>query len=220
MTGPAEPTRNGADNGHRIDLKLIAAMIEPGSRVLDLGCGDGELLNLLAVSRQVDGRGVEISHEGVNRCLARGLAVIQGDANTILGEYPPGAFDYVILSQAIQALHNPRQALEQLLRIGKRAVVSFPNFGHWRVRAYLALMGRMPMTASLPDSWYDTPNIHFCTIRDFFELCAALEVTVERAVALDANGKEMSLGKKLWLANLVGEQAVFVLSGDAGGGAR
>jgi len=151
--------------------------------------------------------------------VARGLAVIQGDANTILDEYPPGAFDYVILSQAIQALHHPRQALEQMLRIGRRAVVSFPNFGHWRVRAYLAILGRMPVTASMPDTWYDTPNIHFCTIRDFSELCAALEVTVERAVALDANGNALSLGRKLWLANLVGEQAVFVLSRGASGGA-
>ncbi|MHA1523529.1 MAG: methionine biosynthesis protein MetW [Alphaproteobacteria bacterium] len=217
MTQPQSPAR-GNDNGHRVDLKLIAEMITPGSRVLDVGCGDGELLDLLATLRQVDGRGVEISHEGVNKCVARGLAVIQGDANTILADYPPGAFDYVILSQAIQALHQPRQALEQLLRIGKRAVVSFPNFGHWRVRAFLAVMGRMPMTASLPDTWYDTPNIHFCTIRDFVELCSALDLTVERAVALDANGNEMALGKNLLLANLVGEQAVFVLSRGGGGG--
>ncbi|MFV2092834.1 MAG: methionine biosynthesis protein MetW [Hyphomicrobiales bacterium] len=218
MTKSSRISQPGGDNGRRIDLELIAGMIEPGSRVLDVGCGDGELLNLLATRRQVDGRGVEISHEGVNNCVARGLAVIQGDANTILEDYPADAFDYVILSQAIQALQQPRQSLEQLLRIGKRAVVSFPNFGHWRVRAYLAILGRMPVTESMPDTWYDTPNIHFCTIRDFTELCASLEVRVERAVALDANGNELSLGRKLWLANLIGEQAVFVLSrGGASG---
>ena len=147
------------------------SMVEPGSRVLDVGCGDGALLALLRDRRGVDGRGIELSREGVSDCLAKGLPVIQGDADTDLADYPDDAFDYVILSQTIQATRQPRVVLEHLLRIGRRAIVSFPNFGHWRVRFELALRGRMPVTENLPYSWYDTPNIHFCTIRDFVELC-------------------------------------------------
>lgn len=150
----------------RIDLSLIADMVEPGSKVLDVGCGDGALLALLAARRHVDARGIELSREGVAGCVARGLSVIQGDADTDLGDYPDDAFDYVILSQTIQATRAPRRVLENMLRIGRRAIVSFPNFGHWSIRAQLAFKGRMPVTSNLPETWYDTPNIHFCTIRD------------------------------------------------------
>ena len=162
----------------RVDHVVISRMVETNSRVLDVGCGDGALLEMLIETRQIDGRGIEIRQENVNRCVARGLSVIQGDANFDLRDYPDGAFDHVILSQTVQAMQQPREVLEQLLRIGRCAIVSFPNFGHWRVRAYLALLGRMPVTGALPDTWFDTDNIHLCTIRDFFELCAALEFKV------------------------------------------
>src|ERR687883_2165130 len=151
---------------YRADHLLIAEMVERGSRVLDVGCGDGDLLQLLE-SRGIDGRGVELSREGVNRCVAKGLAVVQGDADTDLVNYPDDAFDYVILSQTLQATRQPRVVLENMLRIGRRAIVSFPNFGHWRIRLQILLLGRMPQTDNLPYSWYDTPNIHFCTIKDF-----------------------------------------------------
>jgi len=197
--------------GHRLDFLLLADMVEPGSRVLDVGCGDGALLSLLRDRKGVDGRGIEISREGVNACLAKGLLVIQGDADTDLADYPDDAFDYVILSQTIQATRQPKIVLEHLLRIGCRAIVSFPNFGHWRVRLDLALRGRMPVTGNLPYSWYDTPNIHFCTIRDFVELCEEVGARMEKAVALNAGGQPMRVTLPWWVWNLLGEQGVFLL---------
>src|SRR5450432_4941991 len=158
------------DTGHyRGDHLLVAEMVERGSKVLDVGCGEGDLLQLLE-TRGIDGRGIELSREGVNRCVSKGLAVVQGDADTDLINYPDDAFDYVILSQTLQATRQPRVVLEHMLRIGRRAIVSVPNFGHWRIRAQVAFRGRMPVTESLSHSWYDTPNIHFCTIEDFREL--------------------------------------------------
>src|SRR6188508_1668231 len=156
-----------APGGARVDLLLVADMVAPGSKVLDIGAGDGELLRILGEQRGVDGRGIELSREGVNECVAKGLAVIQGDADTDLADYPDDVFDYVVLSQTLQATRQPKVVLEHMLRIGRRAIVSFPNFGHWRVRWELGVRGRMPVTDNLPHSWYDTPNIHFCTMRDF-----------------------------------------------------
>jgi methionine biosynthesis protein MetW len=196
----------------RVDLLLIAEMIAPGSRVLDIGCGDGTLLRILADKHGVDGRGIEISQAGVNSCVAQGLAVIQGDADTDLVYYPDLAFDYAILSQTIQATYSPRHVLEQLLRIGKRAVVSFPNFGHWKVRTQLMFGGKMPRTANLSERWSDTPNIHLCTIKDFLDLCEDMGAKVERAVALNAKGYKLGLSMPLSAQNLFGEQAVFLLS--------
>src|ERR1700729_761325 len=197
--------------GSRVDLLVVADMVDPGARALDVGCGDGELLRLLE-SRGVDGRGIELSREGVNDCVAKGLAVIQGDADADLADYPDDAFDYVVLSQTLQATRHPRVVIEHMLRIGRHAVVSFPNFGHWRIRLLLGLGGRMPRTDNLPDTWYDTPNIHFCTIKDFRDLCLTAGAKMERALALDAWGRPLRLNAPWWFWNLFGEQAVFLLS--------
>jgi methionine biosynthesis protein MetW len=195
----------------RLDLILVADMVEPGSRVLDVGCGDGSLLALLRERRNVDARGIELSREGVSECLAKGLPVIQGDADTDLRDYPDDAFDYVILSQTLQATRHPRTVLENMLRIGRRAIVSFPNFGHWRIRYEVGLRGRMPMTENLPHTWYDTPNIHFCTIRDFVALCREVDAKMERAIALNSSGQPVRVNMPWWVWNLFGEQAVFLL---------
>ena len=184
-------------------------MVERGSKVLDVGCGDGDLLQLLE-SRGIDGRGIELSREGVNRCVAKGLAVVQGDADTDLVNYPDDAFDYVILSQTLQATRQPRVVLENLLRIGRRAIVSFPNFGFWKMRLQLLVGGHMPRTENLPATWYDTPNIHFCTIKDFVQLCDEINVKMERAVALDLYGRPLRLNAPWWFWNMFGEQGVLL----------
>jgi methionine biosynthesis protein MetW len=153
-----------------------------------------------------------LSREGVNDSVAKGLAVIQGDADTDLADYPDDAFDYVILSQTLQATRKPREVVEHMLRIGRHAVVSFPNFGHWKIRLKLLFDGQMPRTNNLPETWYATPNIHFCTIKDFRQLCGIVGAKMEKAVALNAWGKPLRLPAPWWVWNLIGEQAVFLLS--------
>ncbi|MGL5447298.1 MAG: methionine biosynthesis protein MetW, partial [Rhabdaerophilum sp.] len=182
------------------------------ARVLDVGCGDGDLLAYLAQSKGVDARGIEISREGVAACVSKGLAVIQGDADTDLFEYPDDCFDYVILSQTLQATRRPRVVVEQMLRIAKNVIVSFPNFGHWRIRTSLLFKGRMPVNENLPDSWYDTPNIHFCTIRDFVALADEVQAKIVRAEALDSAGKPVRVAMPWWFWNLMGEQGIFWLA--------
>ena len=194
----------------RVDLQLIADMVEPGSRVLDVGSEEGALLDYLGRFKRVDGRGIELSMAGVRASVSHGLSVIQGDADTDLKGYPTAAFDYVILSQTLQATRDPRGVLLHMLRIGKRGIVSFPNFGHWSVRLHLMFKGRMPVTKTLASSWYDTPNIHLCTIRDFRALCVELDIQVERELALDGHGRvRFEAGGAR--ANWMGEQAVFLL---------
>jgi methionine biosynthesis protein MetW len=202
-----------APDGLRSDLRLIAEMIEPHWRVLDIGCGDGALLAYLAREKGVDARGIELSQSGVNAGVRHGLSVIQGDADRDLEAFPDGAFDVVVLSQTLQATRQPRLVLEELLRIGKRAIVSFPNFGFWRIRLGLGFRGRMPVTETLNHSWYDTPNIHLCTIRDFVVLCDEIGTRIERSVTLDRHGRPFALDPRGSLANLLAEQGVFVLSG-------
>ena len=196
---------------YRADHQLIAEMVSVGARVLDVGCGDGSLLQLLQDTRSVDGRGIEISRSKVNACVARGLSVIQGDADNDLDDYPDQAFDYAILSLTVQATRYPKTVLQNLLRIGRHAIVSFPNFGHWEIRAKLLLTGRMPVTRNLPETWYMSPDAHLCSIADFADLCEAVDAEVEQAVAFNTWGRRLPINRSIRLQNLFGEKAVFLL---------
>ncbi len=195
----------------RRDLAIIANMIAPGSRVLDVGCGDGALLDHLWQSKGVDGRGLELRQDRVRACVAHGLSVIQGDAETDLADYPSEAFDYVVLSQALQAMRNPREMLLQLARIGTRPIVSILNYGYWRVRWKLTWTGRMPVQDSNHRRWYDTDNIHPCTLRDFVTLCDELGLGIERGHLVTRTGATRDLGASGWMANLLCEQGIFLL---------
>ncbi|MFW2831456.1 methionine biosynthesis protein MetW [Sphingomonas sp. ID0503] len=192
--------------GLRPDLAIIAANVEPGSRVLDVGCGDGALMVALRDQRQVSARGIEIDGRDVATAVSRGLSVVQGDADVDLAGYPDGAFDYAILSQTLQTTRAPDKVLEQLLRIGRRAFVSFPNFAHWRVRASLLWGGRMPVTRTLPIAWYATPNIHHVTVDDFRALVKERGITLERAWFLNGDRQTSAAA-----ANFRAEHAVFLI---------
>jgi methionine biosynthesis protein MetW len=198
----------------RVDHLLIAEMITPGARVLDVGCGDGALLQLLGERRGTDGRGIEYEREKVNACVAQGLSVIQGDADVDLDDYPDKAFDFAVLSLTIQATRYPKTVLENLLRIGRRAIVSFPNFGHWQIRTKLLFTGRMPQTRNLPEPWYVSPDAHLCSIVDFAELCKVVDAEIEQAVAFNTSGRRLPINRSIGLQNLFGEKAVFLLRGE------
>ncbi|MBT07375.1 MAG: methionine biosynthesis protein MetW [Rhodospirillaceae bacterium] len=215
MTEDASTPTVPVPSSIRVDLQLIASLIKPGSRVLDVGCGDGSLLRYLADRRDVDCRGLEISRGGVQSCLRQGLSVVQGDAEADLGNYPSGAFDYVVLSETIQATHNPLVVLRELVRIGHYALVSFPNFGHWRCRLQLLFKGRMPVTGSLPLPWHATPNIHFSTITDFVSTCNAEEISVVRRYSLNERGQPFRFWGGQPFDNLLGAQGLFMLSASA-----
>ena len=194
-----------------LDLALIAGMIAPRSRVLDIGCSDGTLIDHLFRTLQCDARGLELDMDAVTQAVGFGLPVMQGDADTDLATYPDGAFDYVVLSRTLQAVEQPREVLRQMLRIGTHAIVSFPNFGHWSLRLQLLLNGRMPMTKTWGRMWYETPNIHPCTIQDFFQLCKADGYKVEQWLAADDEGARAPWRRFPALANLFGEQGLFLL---------
>lgn len=197
----------------RADLELICDWIRPGARILDLGCGDGVLLAHLTRSQQVRGYGLEIDPENLARCIAAGVNVIQGDLDDGLRDFETQSFDYVLMTQALQALQRPDQALTEMLRVGKTAIVTFPNFGHWRVRTALAL-GRMPVTPSLPETWFNTPNIHLCTVADFEDLCAARGWKIIGRRLLDHRHRE---GADIrLLPNLFSEVAMYMLQGPGG----
>lgn len=195
----------------RADLKAIANLVPVGSSVLDIGCGDGELLAWLTEHKLIQGRGMEISLSGVNQCIARGLSVIQGDAEADLDYYLDGSVEYVVLSQSLQAMRNPRAMLENLVRIGKYAIVSIPNFGYIRNRLHLLFLGRMPVTKTLSYQWYDTPNIHFCTIDDLVVLCEEMGIEIVNRVYVDKSGIPYSFRGRSMFANIFGEQGIFLL---------
>jgi methionine biosynthesis protein MetW len=198
----------------RADLRIIAGLVAPGAKVLDIGCGDGELLAWLSAEKNVDGRGLELSQPGVNASIARGLSVVQGDADTDLHHYPSQTYDYVILSQTLQTMRDPRAVLGNLVRIGKCAIVSVPNFGYWKNRLYMLVRGRMPVTRTLAYEWYDTPNIHFCTLSDFIELCERMRISIEKRVYVEASGVIAPFQGRSAFANLLGEQGIFMLRGE------
>ena len=198
----------------RPDFEEILRLVPPGARVLDVGCGEGVLLELLVSRNDVDGRGIEISPQGVSSCLARGLSVVQGDADRDLDYFPDRAFDYVILSQTLQAVQRPRHVLGELMRIGNRAVVSLPNFGHWRVRLDLLLHGRMPITGVLPEPWWATPNIHLCTVADFATLCDDLDLRIDSCAALAAGKAPRAINPARAVENWRAESALFLLARD------
>ena len=207
------PSITGTPLDVRPDLALIASLVPKGARVLDVGCGDGTLLTLLRETKSVDGRGIELERERVNEALARGVPVIQGDADADLVHYPDGSFDVTVLSKTLQATRDTRGVLDNLVRIGRRAIVSVPNFGHWRARLQLAVGGRMPVNRHMPYSWWDTPNIHFCTLRDFETLCGVVGAKVEERHVLRGDGEPVGAWANIPpLANAMGQQAVFVLS--------
>lgn len=192
----------------RPDLAIISEWIQPGSRVLDLGCGDGMLLEHLMVSRNVDGYGLEIDPDNVVRCIQRGVSVIQSDLDAGLTDYfDDNSFDYVVMTQTIQAVHYPSRLLSEMLRVGREGIVTFPNFGHWSSRLQLALGGRMPQSRALPNEWYDTPNIHLCTLKDFEALCHRLDIDILQRNVVDTAHRS-NLGMKL-LPNLLGEIALY-----------
>jgi methionine biosynthesis protein MetW len=195
----------------RVDLALIAGMIAPHSRVLDIGCSDGTLIDHLFRNLHCDARGLELDMQAVTQAVTHGLPVMQGDADTDLATYPDNAFDYVVLSRTLQAVEKPREVLAQMLRIGTHAIVSFPNFGHWTLRLQLLLTGRMPMTTTWSRMWYETPNIHPCTIQDFFALCETDGYKVENWLAADEEGARTPWRRSRRLANLFGEQGLFLL---------
>jgi methionine biosynthesis protein MetW len=196
----------------RPDLAAIATLIAPRARVLDVGCGEGDLLEYLVREKQVDGRGIELSQQNVNACVGRGLSVVQGDADTDVADYPSSVFDVVILSQTIQATRSPRSVLSQLLRIGEKTIVSFPNFGHWRIRLALLFQGKMPQTATLGYHWYETPNIHLCTISDFVQMVRENSGRIEKAFALSGKGRTRPMQTDAWGPNIFAQGAIFVLT--------
>ncbi len=196
----------------KIQDDVLAGLIEIKSRVLDVGCGDGNLLLYLKKNKRIDGRGLEINQKNVQECLGKGLAVIEGDAEKDLINYPNGSFDIAILNQAIQQFYEPRKVLNELLRIAHKAIITIPNFGYWKVRLNLLLTGTMPVTKTLPHSWYDTPNLHMSSIKDFYNLCNLDNIKVIKSISISSNKISDITSNNLEIKNLVSELGVFVVS--------
>ena len=191
------------------EFQIISNLIKKESHVLDVGCGDGILMEYLCNKKNVDIRGIEISKSKVQNCIAKGLTVIEGNAEKDLQQFPDKSFDYVVLSQTLQAFLNPENVIKELLRIGKQAIVTIPNFGFWRVRLHLLLKGTMPVTKNLPDEWYNTPNLHMCTIKDFYNFCYARNIRLDKSLAFH-NGKTSSINEiNLNIKNLSAELGIF-----------
>lgn len=195
----------------RPDLRLIADLVPEGARVLDVGCGEGDLLAALVKGKHIHGRGVEIDAHQVYTAIGKGLSVVQGDVEEDLAHYPDKAFDYVVSSSTLQAMQDPKGMLEHMVRIGRHAIVSVPNFGYWKNRLYLGVNGRMPVTKQLSYTWYETPNIHFCTLIDFVELCQAMGLTIEQRYFMRHDGKTGLIHGRGFFSNIFGELGVFVL---------
>ena len=193
------------------DLELITSLVDKEARILDVGCGNGELLKSLKNKKNVKGQGLELKQERVNKCVAKGLSAIQGNADSDLSLYPDQSFDCVILSQTIQATNNPKNILIELIRIGRKAIISIPNFGYWKVRLGFATYGKMPITEKLSNNWYDTPNIHLCSILDFVDLCRELNIKIEKTIVLNSNNTKSFNGAPNSWSNFFGEEAIFLI---------
>ena len=193
------------------EYKIIADIIKENTRVLDVGCNDGSLMEFLKKNKHVDIRGIEISKEKVQTCISKGLTVIEGDAEFDLKQFPNNSFDYVVLGQTLQAFINPEVVIKELLRVGNKAIVTIPNFGHWKVRLNLLIRGTMPVTKSLPNEWYNTPNIHMCTIKDFFKFSETINFKIFKSLALMNKNVSNIKSSNLFLKNLFSELGIFLI---------
>ena len=193
------------------EFKIIAELIDNNTRVLDVGCGDGTLLKYLKDEKNIDTRGLEISKNNVQDCISKGLSIIEGNAERDLHQFPNLSFDYVVLSQTLQAFYNPEKVIDDLLRVANKAVVTIPNFGYWKVRLNLLIKGTMPITKNLPDEWYNTPNLHMCTIKDFFNFCSKKNIELYKSIALSGEKKSIINKKNLGIKNLYSELGIFLI---------
>ena len=193
------------------EFKIIADLIENNTRVLDVGCGDGTLMEFLKDNKKIDIRGIEILKNNVQQCIGKGLTVIEGDAEKDLSQFPDGSFDFVILSQTLQAFLNPEKVISELLRVGKKAIVTIPNFGYWKVRLHLLIKGTMPVTRTLPDEWYNTPNLHMCTIKDFFNFCENRKINLYKSIAFQNLKSSRITDRNLTLKNLTAVLGIFLI---------
>jgi methionine biosynthesis protein MetW len=193
------------------EFKIIANLIEKNTRVLDVGCGDGTLMEFLKDKNKIDIRGIEILKSNVQKCIGKGLTVIEGDAEKDLSQFPDGSFDFVILSQTLQAFLNPEKVISELLRVGKKAIVTIPNFGYWKVRLHLLTKGTMPITRTLPDEWYNTPNLHMCSIKDFFNFCKDRKINLYKSIALQNLKSSEITNSNLTLKNLTAVLGIFLI---------
>ena len=193
------------------EFKIISKLIDENSFVLDVGCGDGILMEFLIKEKKVNIRGIEISKDKVQNCIAKGLTIIEGNAENDLKQFPDKSFDYVILSQTLQAFLNPEKVINELLRIGKQAIVTIPNFGYWKIRLHLLIKGTMPVTKTLPDEWYNTPNIHLCTIKDFVSFSKEKNFRLSKSIALKSNQPSLITNSNLNLKNLSSNLGIFLI---------